>query len=63
VARVSRISSAVFVHTKGLGFLFQPLVHWRSTRALAGDSRYSPAMSRTFSMNCGSVLSFHVSVR
>ena len=34
-----------------------------STMAPSGGSRYSPTMSRTFSMNCGSVDSFQSSTR
>ena len=34
-----------------------------STIAATGGSRYNPTMSRTFSMNCGSVDSFHESTR
>jgi hypothetical protein len=35
----------------------------QSTRAAWGGFRYSPTMSRTFSRNCGSVLSLKVSTR
>ncbi len=41
---VSKISSAVLVQVNGLGFLFQPLVHWRrsassSVTLLCADRR------------------------
>ncbi len=43
--RVSRISSAVLVHTNGLGFLFHSLTHTRMSRSNSTTLRWADLRS------------------